>query len=150
MNKTGIIVAVLLLVLGAGGVYLFNKMNAKPDYVSAWNLSNEKISRDLEGRTAPLPYNQIWPFDGTQNLTVNVVGKKQVEEFVVVVVELKATAKVDQPKDAPKDAKDAKDAPKSPTSISLSGLARLTYERVNGDWYLIAVESISLKALPLD
>lgn len=147
MNRTGIIVALLLLVLGAGGVYLFNKMNAKPDYVSAWNLPTEKVARDLEGRTAPLPYNQVWPFDGTQNVTVNVLGKKQVEEFVVVVVELRATAKVDQPKDVPKD---AKDAPKAPSTVALSGLARLTYERVNGEWYLIAVESISLKALPVD
>ncbi len=150
MNTKVIVVALLVLVLLAGSGYYYYQTNAKPDLVGQFNVSSGTIAKDLEGRTAPLPYGQVWPFDPTQGITVNIVSKKQVDDFVLVVVDIKCSAEVTPPKD-----KDKKEEAKAPPpgvksfKVSLTGLVRLTYERINGEWYMIGVENISLKAAPL-
>lgn len=144
-----LVVAILALILIAGGAYYLYKTNAKPDMLSQFNVSSERVAKDLEGRTAPLPYGQVWPFEPQQGITANIVSKKQVEDFVVVVVEVKAQADVAPPKTDPKE----KEKPMPPgiksVKVGLSGLMKLTYEKIASEWYLVGIESVSLRAYPL-
>lgn len=125
-----------LLVFVGGGYYAYQSF--KPGV--KFNLTSERIAKDLEGRTAPLLYGQVWPFDPTQNLVASVVGKKTVDDYVVLFVNLKANANVTT----------EKEKEKLPTQIALSGIGKLTYENVGSEWYLINVESVSLKATPVE
>jgi len=123
----------LVLLVALVGAYIWqSNMSHSPDFT----VSNERILTDLNGRTAPLGVGQVWPFDTTQNLTVKVIGKKTTPEFTFVVVQMNATAKL------PKDQKDSK----APTKVNLNGLAKLTYEFIGNEWYLMAVDNVSLSA----
>lgn len=146
MNK-GVVVIGLLLILIAGGGYYAWKVN-KPDIVSQFNVTNDKIAKDLEGRTAPLPYGQMWPFEPSQGITATIVSKKQVDDFIVVVVEVKASAEVTPPKAEGKEDKAPPPGIKS-VRVGLAGLLKLTYEKIGTDWYIVGVESVSLRAYPL-
>lgn len=131
--------------------------SGKPSNVGKFGLTPDRISKDLDGRAVSLMLNQVWPFDLSQNLDVQVIAKKQADDFVVVVVEIKAQAPVQVDssvkeqfsttttgKDAPKT------QPKMPTKLRLVGRMKLTYELVDNEWYLLGVENLSLRAIPLD
>lgn len=130
----------------------------KSNNVSKFGLSADRISKDLDGRAVSLMLNQVWPFDMSQNIDVQVVGKKQADEFVIVIVDVKAVAPVQQAETLPKEqfsttttAKDVpKSTPKLPTKLRLNGRMKLTYELVDNEWYLLGVENLSLRAAPLD
>ena len=125
-----------------------NKSNAKPDLVSQFGVANDRIAKDLEGRTAPLPYGQVWPFEPSQGITVTLVSKKQVDDYIVAVVDVKATADVAPPKVEGKEDKAPPAGVKS-VKVGVQGLMKLTYERINAEWYIVGVDSVSLRAYPL-
>ncbi len=160
MNRNQIIGAVVtaFLVLFTAQYSALWVATYKPNIVSKFNLSPDRIAKDLDGRTVNLMLNQVWPFDSTQNITVQVDGKKQIDEFVVVVVDVKAVAPVQQTPDTPKEQfstnPTSKEVPKTPaklpSKLQLNGKIKLTYELVDGDWYLVGLENLALKAIPLD
>jgi len=143
-----LVVAVLgLAVIGGGSYFVYKSYIAKPDHLSKFNVTTERMVADLEGKSVMLPFGQGWPFANDQNLAVKIVSKKQVDDYVVVAVEVSAIAKVEQP---PKDEKAKEPAPKLPNRLSLSGIMKMTYEEINGQWYLVGLENVSLQAKPSD
>jgi len=129
----------------------------KSNNVNKFGLTSDRISKDLDGRAVSLMLNQVWPFDLSQNLDVQVIAKKQVDDFVAVIIEIKAQAPVQADvsvkeqfststtgKDVPKT------QPKMPTKLRLVGRMKLTYEIVDNEWYLLGIENLSLRAIPLD
>lgn len=129
----------------------------KSNIVGKFNLSSDRISKDLDGRAVSLMLNQVWPFDSSQNINVQIVGKKQVDDFVVVVVDIKALAPVQQAETVKEQfstnptSKDVpKTPPKLPSKLQLNGRMKLTYELVDNDWYLLAAENLNLRAIPID
>jgi hypothetical protein len=129
----------------------------KTNNVGRFELSPDRISKDLDGRAVSLMLNQVWPFDLSQNLDIQVIAKKQVDEFVVVVVEIKAQAPVQvdaSVKEQFSTSTTGKDVPKTqpkmPTKLRLVGRMKLTYELVENEWYLLGVENLNLRAIPLD
>jgi len=151
-------IATSFLILFAAQYSAFWVATYRPNIVSKFNLSSDRIAKDLDGRTVNLMLNQVWPFDSTQNITVQVDGKKQIDEFVVVIVNVSAIAPVQQTPDTPKEQfstnPTSKDVPKTPVKLPsrlhLNGKIKLTYELIDGDWYLVGLENLALKAMPLD
>lgn len=135
MNKIAIIL--IVLALGAATYIGYKQLNEVN-----FNVSTDQISKDLEGRSVALLYGQFWPFDNSQSLSVKIISVKKADDYYVAIIELSATAKVQQ--------SDQKDAPKLPDRLSLSGLARVTYEKISGNWYLIGADNVSLRATPLE
>lgn len=160
MNRNQIIGGVVgaFLVLFAAQYSALYVATYKPNIVSKFNLSGDRIAKDLDGRTVNLMLNQVWPFDASQNINVQVESKKQIDEFLFVVVEVKALAPVQQAADTPKEQfstnTTSKDVPKTPaklpSKLQLNGKLKLTYELMDGDWYLVGLENLALKAIPID
>ena len=130
---------------------------SKTNNAGKFGLSAERISKDLDGRAVSLMLNQVWPFDLSQNIEVQVVAKKSMDEYVAVIVEIKAVAPVQidtSVKEQFSTTTSGKDVPKTPpklpTKLKLLGRMKLTYEVIDGEWYLLAVENLSLRAIPLD
>lgn len=130
---------------------------SKPNVIGKFNLPTDRIVKDLDGRAVNLMLNQVWPFDPSQKIEVQLVSKKQADEYVVAVVDIKALASVQQqelPKEQFSTTTTSKDVPKSPpklpSKLQLSGKMKLTYELVDNEWYLINLENLNLKAVPLD
>lgn len=158
MNK--IIYGGIAILVGLVLICSFMFINGKKSF----SVNNDKLIKELDGKSVPIGYNQVWPFDFTQSITVSVVGKKHVDEFQVLVVDIKAAAKVSDTKEektfpkeqtatnpnkssaAPKEVTNSK----LPSKVYLSGLAKFTYEYIDGEWYLINIDNISLKATPVD
>lgn len=158
MNKELIlkIIGAFLIVLmaQAGAIWL---TSGKSNNVGKFGLTSDRISKDLDGRAVSLMLNQVWPFDLSQNLDVQIIAKKQADEFVVVVVEIKALAPVQADtivKEQFSTSTTGKDVPKTqpklPTKLRLNGRMKLTYELVDNEWYLLGVENLSLRAIPID
>jgi len=129
----------------------------KTNVVSKFNLPSERIVKDLDGRAVTLMLNQVWPFDVSQTINAQVISKRQVDDFVVVIVDIKALAPVQQvetPKEQFSTTPTGKDVPKTqpklPSKLQLSGKMKLTYEFVDNEWYLLGAENLNLKAIPLD
>jgi hypothetical protein len=132
--------------------------SSRPNNVSKFNVKEEMIARDLDGRVIQLAGGQVWPLDSSQNIRVKVEGKKPLDEYVVVIVEVSASAQVQQetpagPKEQFSTTPNSKDVPKTqklPTKLQLKGMMKLTYELVDSNWYLIGAEGLGMKAYPLD
>jgi len=132
-------------------------VTGKANVVGKFNLSGDKIAKDLDGRAVTLMLNQVWPFDSSQKIDVQVLSKRQMDDFVVVVVDVKALAAVQQA-DTPKEqfststtSKEMpKNQPKLPSKLQLNGKMKLTYELVDNDWYLWGIDNLSLRASPFD
>jgi len=117
----------------------------KTDNTGRFDLKPERVLQDLTGRTVLVSANQVWPFDPSQNISIKVVGKKQTDELVIVVVEIEAMAPVN--KDAvPKEAQNQK----LPNKLKLGGRAKLAYELIDKEWYLLSVDNLSLKTTGAD
>lgn len=126
-----------LLILGyLVAFYLIGKDFTKPRHLGNFPVTAEKIAKDLEGRSVVLPFGQMWPFDASQGITVTVMGKKQVDDFVVVAIEVQAVANVPP----------SKEEKSQPAKIALGGAMKLTYEIFGKDWYLVAAEGLTLRA----
>jgi hypothetical protein len=129
----------------------------KPNNVGKFNLASERLARDLDGKSVSLMLNQVWPFEASQNINVQIVTKKQMDEYVVVFADVKALAAVQQQPDTPKEqfstTPTGKDVPKTaklPSKLQLMGRMKLTYELVDNEWYLLTVENLSLRPIPID
>ena len=138
------------------GIYL---TSSKSNNVSKFNLTEETIAKDLNGRALSLAMGQVWPFDSSQNIKIRIDKKKPLDEYVIVVAEVTAVAPVQQetasgPKEQFSTTPNSKDTPKTtpklPTKLQLSGMVKLTYELFDSNWYLISVENLSLRAFPVD
>lgn len=134
--------------------------SSKPNNVSKFNLTEDAIAKDLDGRVLSLALGQVWPFDSSQNITVKIDKKKPLDEYVVIVAEVNAVAPVQReetssvPKEQFSTNPSGKDTPKTPaklpSKLHLRGMIKLTYENFDGNWYLISIENLSLKAFPID
>lgn len=133
--------------------------SSRPNNVSKFNLKEDTIARDLDGRVVQLANGQVWPLDVSQNINIKVESKKPLDEYVVVIVEVNATAAVQQdapvvPKEQFSTTPTSKDAPKTtpklPSKLHLRGMMKLTYELVEGNWYLIGADGLGMKAFPVD
>ncbi len=131
-------------------------VTGKTNNVGKFDVQPERIAKDLDGKAVNVMFNQVWPFDASQNLNLQVVGKKAVDEYVVIVVDVKVVAAVQQqelPKEQTSVHPAGKEVPKSvkwPSKLQLSGKMKLTYELVNNEWYLLTADNLSLKATPVD
>jgi len=131
-------------------------VSGRSNNVGKFGLTSDRISKDLDGRAVSLMLNQVWPFDLSQNLDIQVIAKKQADDFVVVVVEIKAVAPVQADTTVKEQfsttttSKDVPKTPKLPTKLRLNGRMKLTYELVDNEWYLLGIENLSLRAFPLD
>jgi hypothetical protein len=159
MNK--IIYGSAAALVGLILVFSYMFIHSKKSFIT----NSDKLVKELDGKSVAISYNQVWPFDFTQSMVVSVVGKKYVDDFQVLVVDIKASAKVSEAKEEkvlPKEhtatnpnkpttqPKESVTNSKLPSRIYLNGLAKLTYEYIDGEWYLINVDNISLKATPVD
>lgn len=136
-------------------IYMFTKTSN----VSKFNLSSDQIVKDLDGKMVSLMMNQVWPFDPSQNISVQVLNKKQMDEYVVVIVDVKAVAAV-QPLDDtthkeqfstnPNSKEPIKATVKLPSKLQLGGKMKLTYELIDNEWYLLSLDNLNLKAIPLN
>lgn len=148
MNVSNVLKIGIMLELVCVVVMLYTI--SKPNYVSSFNVSSADIAKDMDGRAVHLPYGQVWPFDPTQSLTVRVVAKKQVEEYVIVLVEVSAQAEVMPTTKDTKEIKDSKEKGKLPARVKLNGNAKLTYESIGKQWNLVSIDNVSLRASPAD
>jgi hypothetical protein len=157
MNRNVLVGLAAFIIVFAAQYSAMWVVTSKTNIVGKFNLSSDRIVKDLDGRAVSLMLNQVWPFDSSQNINVQIVGKKQADDFVVVVIDVKALAPVQQvdiPKEQFSTTTTSKDVPKTPpklpSKLQLSGRMKLTYELVDGDWYLLGAENLSLKATPID
>jgi hypothetical protein len=143
--KVAIVVVLGALLLAGIGFYFYKV--TKPDLITKFNVTTDKMTKDLEGRTVPLAFGQTWPFDSGQSLDITVLGKRQVEDFIIVAVEIRGIAKITHPE---RDPKEPEPKEKLPSRVGLAGVGKLTYEWISGEWYLVSVDNITLKANPLN
>jgi hypothetical protein len=142
----------LLLIAVVAGVAVMYNNTTKPDYISKFDISAEAMTKDLDGKLVQLPYGQVWPFDPTQSLNLDVVAKKQVDELVVVLVDVKAFANVSTMQAHEQGTTNGKQTVKEklPAKVRLNGYAKLTYENIGEYWNLMSVDNVSLRASPAD
>jgi hypothetical protein len=146
----------VLILLGVGYLVYERAYTSKSNgpvttMPSTFTVSDENFAADLLGRSVTLPAGQLWGFNTDQRLTTKVVSRKALDDNVVVVVDVTAHANIVSPnppslneKEKDKDAKKPP-PPGTPKLLTLSGLAKMYYERINGQWYLTQVEGVSLK-----
>ncbi len=112
----------------------------QPNLLSQFDASSDRITKDLVGRQVAISHGQVWPFDNGQNLQASIIAKKQMDNYVIVVIDVRATASVEQPKDQKDQKKEA-----LPSKISVDGRLRLTYEKTGNEWYLVSVDGLTAK-----
>jgi hypothetical protein len=138
-----------ILVVGASiGIFIQVSTSAADQF----NPTAEQLATDLNGQVVGLPYGQAWPFDPTQKVQVKIIGKKEVvklgEMYIVIFANVQAQADVTPVKN--KDEKEVpKEAPKLPKKVALNGVLKMHYEQVAGQWYLVFLEGVGMKAMPL-
>lgn len=159
LSESAIFGAFVLVAVFLGTVLGTYVTSSKPNNVSKFNLTEDAIAKDLDGRALSLALGQVWPFDSSQNIMVKVDKKKPLDEYVVIVAEVNAVAPVQQetssaPKEQFSTNPSGKDTPKTPaklpSKLHLRGMVKLTYELFDNNWYLISAENLSLKAFPID
>lgn len=163
------IMRISILVLGlaalAWGLYMLT-----PNYKG---VDPKSISSDLMSRSVVVPpFNQVWFFDSGQKLEVKVRQSKSDSETMTIMVDMGAVAAIPQDTPTPSSTKRAeqgeqhsqplvppnsqqKAEPKSepvqppqgpkPTKATLSGMAKLVYEKVGSEWFLVSIEPITLR-----
>lgn len=132
--KRFLIVGGILVALVVGAI-IFKASGPSFDYDA------ERVAADLNGQYVNLNYNQVWPFDGSQEIKLTIVGEKYVDDFLIVAAEINAKADVYTPEDE-------KNKDKLPSKVKLTGFIKITYEEINGEWYFVGVDNIGLKAVP--
>jgi hypothetical protein len=159
LSESAIFGAFVFVAVFLGTVVGTYVTSSKPNNVSKFNVTEDAIAKDLDGRALSLAMGQVWPFDSSQNITVKIDKKKPLDEYVVIVAEVNAVAPVQQetssaPKEQFSTNPSGKDTPKTPaklpSKLHLRGMVKLTYELFDNNWYLISAENLSLKAFPID
>lgn len=144
MNK--LLVGLQAVALLALGYMIYDaKFNSATSVPSDFNITADNMALDVVGQSVTLPGGVVWGFNQDQQISVKPFMKKGSDGAVLVYAELSATVKFQPPKEDKKDAKDAKDKPASPKSATMTGMAKFYYERVQGGWYLVHLESVNLK-----
>jgi hypothetical protein len=150
MRRNDVIIAIAAVgfVLSCG--YMLYKQ-LSPQLIDQFSVSTEQMTTDLNGQMVSLPYGQAWPFDPTQKVQVKVLGKKQVDQFVIVFANVQAQADVTPVKDKTEKPDPKLPAPpKLPSKVSLNGVLKMHYEQLNDQWYLVHVEGVNMKAQAQD
>ena len=116
---------------------------------TTFQVGGDTFAVDLLGRSVTLPAGQLWGFNTDQKISVKVVSTKAIEDNVVVIVEVMAVADIAMPKEKDKGKEKEADKkappPGTPKAVTLEGMLKMLYERVNGKWYLIQLEGVSLR-----
>lgn len=125
----------------------------------SFKLSNERIVSDLQNRFVVIPpIGQMWGFTPDQKVTIEVLQTRATEDGVIVAVKLTSHATVQPPTTPPptptpmtagsvgNTAPAPAPPPALPVSVTLSGVAKLQYEQIAGEWYLLDVVSVNLRA----
>ena len=117
---------------------------------SSFDRPGSTVTVDLIGKSVTLPQGQIWGFNPDQQLTVEVVSTKAMDDnTVLIVVDVKSVVKFAPPKEEKKDLAANPNAKKDegvvPKRATLSGLTKVYYERHKGVWYPTLVDGINLK-----
>jgi hypothetical protein len=136
--------ALSVLILLSVGFIIYRSFHPLA-FSSDYSPTNDQVTTDIIGKSVALPQGQVWGFNPDQRLDVKVIGRRQVDyDGVVVTVELNASVNFPPP---PKEGPNAPKAgdPPPPKKATLSGMAKVYYERHNGAWYCTNVEGINLK-----
>lgn len=168
MYKTWIVIAMALAVGCLGVVWYVDRSSRQPVQVNAEQFSRtpEQMRLDMQNRYVVIPpVGQLWAFTPDQKVDITVLQTKPENGGVVVCVRIASTAVVQPPKeDAPNqdiEIKSAvplaggKDSPKSPppppvalpVTVHLSGVVKLHYELIAGEWYLVDISSVNAQAI---
>lgn len=117
-------------------------------------LTTPRLTTDLQSRYVLIPPGQMWGFSSEQKVTLEILQTKQIDDSVVIVaVKLSATANLPAAKEAPKVQSATKPgdktAPATETAqsvnVQLNGVAKMHYELIAGEWYLLDVTSVNLQ-----
>lgn len=139
------------------------------DIDAKFDLTPDKIAAALVNKSATAD-GLLWNFLPDQKISVKILETKVVGDTAFVGVQLSADAKIEpapvppptdvnpppaaRPADggagnkvppAPGKAPPLPAAEPQPTAASISGVARLQFDHVAGTWYLMGVESLSLR-----
>ena len=137
----GLSVVTLLLL----GFLTYRSFSPLAFVANEYSPTSDQVTTDLLGKSVGLPQGQIWGFNPDQALTVKTVGKKQLDvDTVVVTVDVNAVVKFPPPPKEGPNAPKANDPP-APKRATLTGLAKVYYERHQGQWYCTSVDGINLK-----
>ena len=140
-----LLVLSFLTLLGVG--FVIHRSYYPFAFVSGHNPSGDQITTDLLGKSVSLPQGQIWGFNPDQTLEVKVVSKRRVDvDTMVVTVDLTAGVRFPPPPKEGPNAPKPNDPP-SPKKATLSGMAKVFYERYDNNWYLTVIEGINLKVV---
>jgi len=165
--KTNLVIIVgFLLCAGAmfGGMVYFARntqftAETKTLNPDSFKLSNDRMLSDLQNRSVVIqPIGQIWSFTPDQRIIIEVLQTKGSEDGVIVTVKMTSNATVTPPATpAPTttvatpgtigNSAPAPVAPVLPVNVTLYGVAKLQYELISGEWYLVDVISVNLKAM---
>jgi hypothetical protein len=140
--KNVILTVILCLSAATFGAYLggaFSPVHTGFD-VTKFRVTSEKINDDIQGRYVVVPPGQAWGFAPDQKLNVKVLQKKPADDGVFVYAELSAEALL------PPFGKEKEKEKEKPTTVYLNGVGKLYYEMVAGEWYLVEITSINLRA----
>lgn len=122
-NLFNIIFCCLLISCLVAGGYIYFLIKTP-----SFEVTTNQISKDLDGKSINLLYNQVWIFDKNQKINVEIVSKRQSDEVIFLVAKLKSSVKIQD------------------KNLSLNGLVKITYEYIE-DWHLMNVENISAKLI---
>ena len=157
----------LLVLIGIGVAMYYSSRGGSTGTVANANdprFDPAAVVKDLTGRTVLVQPGGSWTFDPSQQPTVVILQRKAEVDGVVLAVQVNAVSEVPvedappqvdlggdqqaQPLVSPKKVV-PKDQPKPPevSKASLSGIMRLSYEKIGDTWYLVSVDSITLTAL---
>lgn len=100
--------------------------------VKEFSLTDSQFKSDVVGKSMLVPQlGQSWGFTAEQQIDFKTVEKKSVGDSVVVVGHMAARAAVK--------------TDKKTTAASMEGVVKLVYENVGKEWFLVAVEPVSVK-----
>jgi len=157
MTNLGKFITALVVCLVVAGSFYFWQSSSP----TIKNVDNKTIVADLAGRSVVIPpFNQTWFFDTNQNLGVKVLQRKVDGDVAVFMVEIGAIAIVPKSEQV-EQSKEQTSQPLVPSPIKpptpsvsqqnqpnkavLAGSAKLTYEKVGSEWFLINIDPITLR-----
>lgn len=151
------------LAVGGGVWYLTRSLTPEAQVADRgdFGVQPDEIAADLLGHTVATQ-GQVWLFTPDQKIAVKVLERRATPQGVQVVVDLTAVvtfpaapkpvepivpkpAETGKGGNVPAAASGAAAAPPSPTKATISGTARLTYERAAGKWFLVSADALNLR-----
>lgn len=145
MNKLLVGLQVIVLLFLGYIVYDAKIVNQPGTVPSDFNVTADSMVVDVVGQSVTLPGGVVWGFNPDQQIKVTLVSKKGTDGAVLVYNDMSATVKFQQPPPTKEQSKASKEKQPLAKSATMTGLAKFYYEKVQGNWYLIHVESVNLK-----